>query len=173
MTTASLPISRAEPSLAARLAAAGVSVAVLDGLLALAVGSWWRGAPPARVFQGIASVLIGPGALTGGARTAVLGLALHLVVATGWSVVFLAAYRWLPALRRLAARPGGPWRVGAAYGAFVWAMMNFVVIPVALWRAPRVPPRLDVAAVVLLGHMLLVGPPIVALLRRRGLDERA
>ena len=43
-----------------------------------------------RLWQGVASVLLGPAAFAGGARTTLVGLLLHCTVALGWSAVFLA-----------------------------------------------------------------------------------
>jgi len=48
---------------------------------------------PLKVFQGVASVLIGKDAMNGGAATGVFGLMMHFSVALFWSTVFVLAVR--------------------------------------------------------------------------------
>ena len=69
-----------------------------------------------RLWQGVASVLLGPAAFAGGARTTLVGLLLHCAVALGWSAVFLALYLAWPRLRRALASPRGVLAVAALTG---------------------------------------------------------
>src|ERR1700754_2521362 len=58
--------------------------------------SWLRaGVVPVRVFQSVATGLLGAAAYTGGTKTAVLGLVLHFFIATVWTIVFYLASRGL------------------------------------------------------------------------------
>jgi hypothetical protein len=51
---------------------------------------WWlkRGVLPTRVFQSVASGLLGDASFTGGWRTALLGLVLHYFIATSMAVTY-------------------------------------------------------------------------------------
>jgi hypothetical protein len=104
----------------------------------------------------VAGALIGPAARQGGAATVVLGLAMHLTVATTWSVVYYALLRGWPAFRSAAARAALP--MGVAYGALVWCVMDLVVIPFTHARVQL--PSTGLFWVNLVGHMIVVGPPI-------------
>ncbi|MGD9631213.1 MAG: hypothetical protein AB7V18_18405 [Pyrinomonadaceae bacterium] len=63
---------------------AGLAVGVLDGLAAV-ISSALRGVAPARVFQYIASGVLGKASYEMGAATVLLGIFLHFVVAFGRS----------------------------------------------------------------------------------------
>ena len=70
-----------------------LTVAVLDGLDAI-VFFGLRGVSPTRIFQGIAAGLLGrQAAIQGGVATAMLGVALHFVVALGIVSTYYAASR--------------------------------------------------------------------------------
>ena len=173
LPAAPLSLARVADDATARVLAAGLAVGVLDGLLALGIYSGWLGAPPMRVFQAIVAMIVGrKAAFAGGAATTAAGVALHFCVALGWAAVYFAAYRRSARLRRATATAGGALLVGAAYGAFVWAFMQYATIPLAraVFPVDHGPPgrqRLDVALAALVGHMLLVGLPIVHLVRTR------
>ncbi len=84
---------------------AGLIAGILDITAAFLVyGSF--GAQPAQILQGIASGILGPSAYDGGSKTAVLGLALHFVIALGAAAVFYAASRKLKFLTRHAVVSG-------------------------------------------------------------------
>ena len=118
-----------------------------------------RGIRPVRILQGIASGILGRGAFSGGAATAALGALLHYFIAFVIVWVFLAASRRLPDLARR------PWLYGPLYGLVVYAVMNYVVIPLSL-VATR-PKPLAVVANGLLIHMLGVGLPTALIARAR------
>jgi hypothetical protein len=145
------PSSRA---LAKAIAWGGLLVGVLDGLAATLSSS----AAPIRVFQSIASGLLGREAYQGGLATAALGVALHFFIATSAAAVYVVASRWLPPLVR-AAVP-----CGVAYGVAVFAVMNLVVIPLTFGR--MAPYSLAWLLRGLLIHALFVGLPIALCARR-------
>jgi hypothetical protein len=118
-----------------------------------------RGIRPVRILQGIASGILGRDAFSGGAATAVLGAALHYFIAFAIVWVFLAASRRLPDLARR------PWLYGPLYGLVVYAVMNWIVIPLSLVTAR--PKPLAVLANGLLIHMLGVGLPTALIARAR------
>jgi len=122
---------------------------------------WWLRAsvPPERVLQSVASGLLGVAAYTGGAKTAVLGLALHFLIATIWTVVFYLASR---RLRFLIAQPI-VW--GLVYGIVVYAFMDFVVLPLSQFPqrgTPTLTGRLIGLAII----MFCIGLPIALIVRR-------
>ena len=149
----------AAPSPLARLLRAGLLTAVIDGLFSSALTVFIYHSTLARLWQGVASTLLGPDALTGGTRTALIGVAMHIGVAFGWSTVFLLLYLRSERLRRIVESPGGVLKVAAVYGPLIWLVMSLLVVPTLLHR----PPSLTVRWLVqLVGHFPFVGVPIVA-----------
>src|SRR4026207_89724 len=72
----------------------GLLVALSDGLFASATGILIPPyATPFKVFRGVASVLFGRGALSGGVPMALVGIMMHICVALFWSGLFLLALR--------------------------------------------------------------------------------
>ncbi len=129
-------------------------VGVLDALDAIVFFYFWSGATATRIFQGISSGLIGrTAAVQGGIGTALLGVALHFVVACGVVTVFVIASRWV---RPLAARP---LMSGILYGLAVYAVMNYAVIPMSAIGARAGATPLPVLANGLLIHAFGVGLP--------------
>jgi hypothetical protein len=120
---------------------------LLDALLFFGA----RGVAPRLVLQSIASGLLGAAAFGGGAATALLGVALHFGIAAAIVAAYLAASRWIPALRRHVLL----W--GALYGVAVYVVMNELVLPLS--RAATGPRPLAVLANGVLIHVLGVGLP--------------
>jgi hypothetical protein len=117
----------------------------------------------ARLLQGIASGVLGASAFNGGAATALLGLALHYLIALIWTLVFLVAFRTLGALRRHLVL------IGIVYGIIVWLVMSLVVLPLSnVSRAPFQPRAAGIAAINL---VLCIGLPISLVLGRHLRDE--
>ena len=140
---------------------AGLVAGVLD-LTAACVFAWVRaGVTPVRVFHSVASGLIGPtAATTGGNMTALLGIALHFLIATTWAAVYYIASRKIRFLINQ------PIIAGLLYGVFVYSVMNFVVLPLsAVARRPGPAPisgRIYQALII----MFFVGLPIALIVRR-------
>jgi hypothetical protein len=121
-----------------RLVRAGLLTAVTDGLFSSVLVVAAYGSTVTRLWQGVAAVLLGPGAFDGGLRTALVGLAMHVAVAFTWSAVFLVLVRRASWLRRLVGSRYGVLKVAALYGPFVWTVMSLVVIPVLVHRPPTI-----------------------------------
>lgn len=163
MTATSLPLASRRVSIAAIIARPALTVAVLDAAWAMLLWSVvLRRITPGQVWQGVAGALLGPAAREGGAATVALGLAMHVTVATTWTTVYYLAMRGSALLRGATAR--APLPIGMAYGALVWCMMDLVVIPFTHARVQ--PPSSGLFWVNLVGHMIVVGPPIVLWLDR-------
>lgn len=153
------------PDAAPRLARAGLLTGLTDGLFSSILSVAFYHSTVTRLFQGVASTLLGEAALRGGTTTALVGLAMHVGVAFGWSALFLLAYERSAALRARVAARGGVVRVAAVYGPLVWLVMSLVVIPLLVHRPPTITARWWVQ---LIGHFPFVGLPIVWAIARRG-----
>ena len=98
-----------------RLARAGLLTAVTDGLFSSVLVVAAYGSTVTRLWQGVASVVLGPAAFDGVLRTVVVGLAMHVAVAFFWSAVFLFLGLRLGFVRRLLASRHGVVKVAAVY----------------------------------------------------------
>jgi len=145
---------------------AAVLVALLDGLYVVVVfAGLLHATTAARIFKGIARAVTGPAAATGGAATVALGILLHCSVALSWSIVWALAYESSAALRRWTTHKLPAIGIGVAYGICVWAGMRYLVLP--LTQTPPGPLMTRGTALVLLAHIIVVGPPIVLAMRSR------
>ena len=143
------------------IALGGLVAGVLDGLDAVIFYGLYAGVSPVRLFQHIASGLIGAAAFRGGWATMTLGLVLHFLIATGAAAVFFEAARALPVLSQK------PLVSGPVFGIAVFLFMRSVVVPLSAVAARRsggvrVPELVDL----LFAHMFLVGLPIAVIVRR-------
>lgn len=143
---------------ATRLVRAGLLTGVVDGLFSSVLSVFFYGSTVSRLFQGVASTLLGPEALEGGWRTAVIGVVMHFGVAFGWSALFLLIATRSQRVRRVARSPYGIAALAALYGPMVWLVMSLVIIPMLVHRPPAITFRWWVQ---LLGHAPFVGLPIV------------
>jgi hypothetical protein len=136
----------------------GLIAGTLD-ICAAFLTAWLRaGVSPVRVLHFIASGLLGRAAFTGGAKTALLGLALHFLIATVAAAVFyFASRKWLFLIER-------PVHFGLLYGVAVFLFMNFVVLPLSL--VTRGPVTVSGFVIGLLTIMFCVGLPIALIVRR-------
>lgn len=138
----------------------GIVVGVLDGLAA-SVSNALRGVSPVRVFQYVASALLGPGSFEGGLATALLGVLMHFLVAFAAATVYYLLSLRFPVLIRRA------WLCGALYGVAVYFVMARVVVPLSAARTLPLSP----AQIII--HILFVGLPIALLARRSARATRA
>ena len=140
------------------IVAGGLAAAVLDAVDALVAYKLAYGMSPLAIYQFVASGLLGKAAYAGGLTAALLGVAVHLLVAFTAATVFVVASERLPGLRRDAVG----W--GLAFGVAVFVVMTFVVIPLS--RIGGSMPSLPLLANGVLGHAFLVGLPIALAARR-------
>ena len=144
--------------LAARLLRAGLLTGLVDGTWAIVLSLIYR-STVTRLWQGVASVLVGPEAFDRGASTVALGVLMHFGVAFAWSAVFLFVVLRSGRVRGVLASPYGVVKVASLYGPFVWMVMSLAVIPALVHRPPALGVRWWVQ---LVGHIPFVGVPIVA-----------
>jgi hypothetical protein len=147
-----------------RLVRAGLVTGVTDGLFSSVLSAFFYGSTVTRLFQGVASVLLGAAALDGGARTAAIGLLMHFGVAFGWSAVFLVLYQSSSWIRALAGSSAGVLAIAAVYGPLIWIVMSMVIVPMFTHRPPAINLRWWVQ---FFGHIPFVALPIVALIGGR------
>ena len=143
----------------ARLLRAGLLTAVVDGLFSSTLSVAAYKSTVTRLFQGVASVLLGAEAFNGGLRTAVIGVLLHILVAFTWSAIYLFLVLRSNAVRGLLASPYGVLKVAALYGPLIWMVMSLVVVPTLAHRPPTITVRWWIQW---FGHIFFVGIPIVA-----------
>jgi hypothetical protein len=136
----------------------GFIVAILDGLFALVFYGWILGVKPLRIFQSVASGLLGSASYAGGMKTFLLGILLHFVVAACLATVYYLASLKFPILIRHAVV------CGLVYGLISYLGMNYVVIPLSAIGLR--PTSLRVFLPAIIGHALLVGLPIALVARR-------
>ncbi len=113
---------------------------------------YFHAADPLAILRGIAAGLLGPEARKGGVVLAMLGLALHFIIALGAAAVFYAASQ------RVRALVAHPWVSGLLYGAVVWLVMNLVVLPLSATPPKNFPGPNWLP--ILIAHLVCVGPPI-------------
>jgi hypothetical protein len=130
---------------------AGSICGALDALSAIAVSGFF-GIRPIRVFQGIASGLLGRSAFQGGTGSALMGVGLHFIIAFGAATAYYAASRWLPFLIDHALVSG------VAFGVAVHLFMTFVVIPLSAIGSRPFVLRSFVAFLIV--SMIVMGPSI-------------
>jgi hypothetical protein len=162
MPAAAAPSAPASRPALPRLVRAGVTTFLVDGLFSSVLVVVFYGSTVSRLWQGVASTLLGPAAFSGGARTAAIGILMHCGVAFGWSAVFVFGVMRSTWIRRVLATPFGVLKVAAVYGPAIWLVMSLAVIPLLLHRPPTFSIRWWVQ---FFGHVPFVGVPIVAAAR--------
>jgi hypothetical protein len=121
----------------------------------------FRGTTPWRIFQFIASGLLGMRSFQLGWVSVALGVAIHYAIALAWTAIFYIAattFNFSMLTRR-------PIFSGLVYGVAVYVVMNFVVLPLS-----AVPPRPAPATLVarinaVLALMFCIGLPVAVLVR--------
>ena len=122
--------------------------------------NYFRGVTMKMIFQYIASGLIGMKSFSLGAESVALGVAIHYAIAMTWTLAFYFLSRKLTILTRRAAISG------IVYGGVVYAIMNFVVLP--LTALPHAPKAMTVASRVsgVLALLLCIGLTVSLLMRK-------
>jgi hypothetical protein len=159
MSDIASPHSASHRDLLLRWVRAGLLTAVVDGVFSSVLSVAAYRSTVSRLFQGVASVLLGSEAFNGGTPTVLIGILMHFTVAFAWSAVFVFLVLRSPWVRGRLASPYGVVKVASLYGPFVWLVMSLVVIPILVRRPPTVGTRWWIQ---LIGHFPFVGLPIVA-----------
>lgn len=136
----------------------GVVCGVLDAADGVVANWLHSGLNPIQVLQYIASGMLGPAAFKGGLSAAGLGLVLHFIIAFAVASIYVFASRGIPALRENAVM------LGLVFGALVYLVMTFVVLPLS--AVPVSPFSFPMFFNGVIGHALFVGLPIALYARR-------
>lgn len=143
--------SQSQPTFARAVLTTGLIAGTLDIVSACLSAYIQRGMTPEKLLQFVASGLFGADAFTGGAIMAVAGLVMHFMIATSWTLLFYLLYPRLPILRK------NKILAGVIYGAFVWVMMNGVILPFT--NIPKSPFNLTSALIGMVILVLMIGMP--------------
>lgn len=129
----------------------GILCGTIDGAAAMLFFTV-QGVLAIRVWQSVASAVLGQTAFQHGWRSAALGVLLHYVVAFAAATVFCSVISYFP---QLLARPV---IAGTIYGLLVFVVMNFLVVPLSR-RVRRLTTAVGTSVQMLI-HVFCVGLPI-------------
>lgn len=135
----------------------GLTVGVLDCTAAM-LNAGIRGVTPDRVWQYVASAVVGPDSFNRGASTIALGLFFHFCVAFGVAIAFYIDMRIFPSLIRW------PLIVGPLYGIAVFFIMSYLVVPLTLVK--QAPFNWYGLISGLIIHMVFIGLPLALITKR-------
>jgi uncharacterized membrane protein YagU involved in acid resistance len=133
----------------------GLIAGALDITYAIATYFFAYDVPPIRIFQSVAGGWVGrEAARAGGMETALLGGITHFTFTTMFAAAYvLVSFVWRDLLRK-------PYQWGPLYGASLYFMMNFIVVPNSALGWPKALPPPAIWWSGLFVHMFLVGLPI-------------
>jgi uncharacterized membrane protein YagU involved in acid resistance len=154
-----MTMSKSKPiTVGAAIFYGGLIAGILDAVDGVVANYFAAGFNPIQVLQFIASGFYGAAAFQKGISGALVGLLAHFFIAFALAAIYVGATRFLPMLSRKAVM----W--GTIYGAAVFIVMNFVVLPrTAVVKSPLSLPLLLNGV---LAHALFVGLPIALAARR-------
>ncbi len=131
---------------------AALLVGTLDILAAFIQFYLKTGKGPAPVLKFIASGIFGKAAFTGGDIMIMYGLLLHFLIAFIFTLLFFFVCAKFPAILQM------KFLTGIIYGAFVWAAMNFIVLPLS--QVPAAPFNLTNAIIAMSILIICIGLPL-------------
>lgn len=134
-----------------------LAVGVLDAIAA-STNAAVRGISPVRVWQYVASSLVGTESFERGATTVVIGLLFHFGVALGVAVGFYLLARMFPFVVRHSVVSG------AIYGIVVFFVMSYLIVPLTMVR--QGPFSWSGMITGILIHIFFVGLPPALITRR-------
>jgi hypothetical protein len=143
--------SQSRPTFARAVLTTGLIAGTLDILAACLSAYIQRGMTPDKLLQFVASGLFGADAFNGGVIMAITGLLMHFMIAISWTLLFYLLYPRLIILRK------NKILAGVIYGAFVWVMMNRVILPFT--AIPKSPFNFTSALIGMVILMLMIGMP--------------
>lgn len=145
-----------------RIAAAALLGGLVAGALDIFNAAYIYSTQPAVILRAIASGVLGSESFEGGTMSAALGLGLQWFISVCSALVYIAAGRRIPILLR------EPLLFGPIFGAGVFCMMHFLIVPLSKANSalpPPIPFSKDFVANVLFGLIIAVAAKWV--LRRR------
>ena len=127
----------------------------------------YRGGSIIKLWQFVASGLLGPEASAMGTAGALCGVVFHFLIMAAFSAATYVLCKKVPLIEK---RPV-PW--GLVYGVCIWLVMNFVVVPLS--RTDTGAPRMELGAILNWGFAmhLVIGLSLVLITKRGLRSERA
>lgn len=122
------------------------------------------GKNPFKVLNFVAGGVFGKAAFTGGTVMACAGLLFHYAIAFIWTIFFFIICPGVISIFK------SPFVTGLIYGIFVWAVMNFVVVPMS--ALPKGPFNISNAIIAMLIIMFAVGTPISIIINKFYRDKK-
>ena len=147
-----------KPSWLHTIVLGGTAVGVLDCLAAMANAYLRSGVTPDRVWQYVASAIVGQESFSGGAATVALGLLFHFCVAFGVATGFYIVARMFPAIIP------HPFIIGPLYGIAVYFAMSYGIVPFTVAKQGAFSWYGLISGLVI--HMLFVGLPVALITKR-------
>ena len=133
------------PKVLTAILGAGLTAGVFDFTVACVES----GKPPLFIGKAVASGWFGKAAIQGGLDVSLIGIASHFTIMTAFAAAFVLASLREPALRR--------WFfvAGPLYGAIIFDVMRFIVVPLS--AAGYGMPKPPIVFYEFAGHVFLVG----------------
>lgn len=152
--TAAVAAPAAQPSRSSRIVSAILAGGMTAGVFDFTVACVESGRSPLVIGKAVATGWFGKAAIQGGTDVAVIGIASHFAIMLGFAAAFVLASLREPALRR--------WFfvTGPLYGAVIFDVMRFIVMPLS--AAGYGMPKPPVVFYEFAGHVFLVGLVIAA-----------
>jgi hypothetical protein len=130
----------------------GLLVGSLDILAACLNAYLARGTSPVIVLQFIASGAFGKTAFAGGWQMALLGLLFHFIIAYSFTALFFWLYATIKIMSKSIVI------TAIVYGIFIFAVMNFLVLP--LTKIPKISFQPAKAIIPVLILIVAIGLPL-------------
>ena len=147
-----------KPSWLHTIVLGGLTVGVLDCIAAMTNAYFRSGVTPDRVWQYVASAVLGQESFNGGASSIALGLVFHFCVAFGVATGFYVIARLVPAIIPY------PFIFGPLYGIAVYFIMAYGVVPLTLAKQGAFTWYGLISGLVI--HILFVGSPPAFITKR-------
>jgi hypothetical protein len=135
----------------------GLTAGIMD-CLAATINSGLRGVSFSRVWQYVASGVLGAESYNYGWNSVILGLFFHFLIAFTATTVFYFLSRWYPILINK------PFIFGQLYGIMVYFFMGYLVVPLSL--VTKIPFRVTGMLIGISIHIICVGLPIALITRK-------
>ena len=103
----------------------GLLAGLLDITAAITQFLLSGGSDPVRILLYVASGVFGKAAFEGGVGMALAGFGFHMFNAMAFTIFFFSVY---PTIKRVTENP---YVLSIGYGAFVWVVMNLIVVPLS------------------------------------------
>jgi len=130
----------------------GLLIGLMDGVAASLNAFLASGVTPDKVFRFIASGVFGMAAFKESGAMVAWGVVFHFVIAGIWTALFFFLATYVQHVRQYSLLSG------MLYGIFVWAAMEYLVLPLS--NTPALSSTLAGTLVMIGIHVLVIGIPM-------------